>query len=208
MKHIPTKLVLLFLFPISVWAQANRPPVVDAGEPSIIVLESSVTLRGTITDPDGATDIVRIEWKQKSGPSQATLTNANQLQVTLSGLQNGVYVFTFTAADRQTAVSDDIRVEVREVPEVPGNEIALLPKKFFSPNGDGANDTWDIQNIGLFPTYTVWVMDANGRKIFEKSGFTSDVVWDGASGWQGAYYYVVKDGAMKEVQTGTFSLLW
>lgn len=208
MKNTSAIPVLLFLFLLPVWAKANRPPVVDAGEPFIIVLESSVTLRGTVTDPDGTTDIVRIEWKQKSGPSAATLTNANQLQVTLSGLRNGVYVFTFTAADRQTAVSDDIRVEVREVPEIPGNEIALLPKKFFSPNGDGANDTWDIKNISLSPAYTVLVMDANGKKLFDKSGFTSDVVWDGASGWQGAYYYVIKDEAMKEVKTGTFSLLW
>ncbi len=49
----------------------------------------------------------------------------------------------------------------------------------FSPNNDGINDTWIIDNINLFPNNLVRVYNRQGGLVFEKRGYTGD--WDGVS---------------------------
>ena len=51
-----------------------------------------------------------------------------------------------------------------------------LPQ-FFTPNGDGINDTWIIQDIQRYPNNQVWVYDSNGNLIFYDSPYQND--WDG-----------------------------
>ncbi len=179
-----------------------QAPVVDAGESILFITETQQELKGTATD-DGT--ITKVEWKQVSGPSQATLTNADQLTVQISGLKAGTYEFSLTATDDENnTASDTIQIKVSSSPPGP---FVLVPKKLFTPNDDGFNDTWDIQNLSTKSTYTVIIMDTKGQKILEKTGFTSDTVWDGIGASYGAYYYVIKDENQKQVQTGSFSLL-
>lgn len=181
---------------------AFQNPVVDAGGPVIFISDTQVELKGTASD-DGS--IAKVEWKQVSGPSEAKLNNADSLTVLVSSLKPGSYVFSLTATDNEnnTAVS---QIEVR-VSASPGGQFVLVPKKIFTPNSDGFNDTWDIQNLSTKPSYTVIIMDTKGQKVLEKTNFSSDVVWDGVGYGYGAYYYVIKDENQKEVRTGSFSLL-
>ena len=49
----------------------------------------------------------------------------------------------------------------------------------FSPNNDGINDTWVIENINLYPNNYVRVYNRWGSLVFEKRGYAGG--WDGVS---------------------------
>ncbi|MFD2566724.1 lamin tail domain-containing protein [Pseudotenacibaculum haliotis] len=49
----------------------------------------------------------------------------------------------------------------------------------FSPNGDGVNDGWTIENITAFPNNTVSVFSRSGKLVFKKKGYRND--WTGIS---------------------------
>jgi|GEM_PF-5680787 len=175
-------------------------PTVDAGEARVTVYlpDNTLTIQAT------ASNYTSVQWRQASGPSTATVNGTNQLRLEIAELKAGSYVFVVTVTDAQgMQASDQIQVDV--IASAPGTFV-LVPKKFFSPNNDGNNDTWDIRNISERPGYTVIILDTKGKKLLEKTGFTSDVVWDGAAAGYGAYYYIIRDENQQEVRTGTFSL--
>jgi gliding motility-associated-like protein len=49
----------------------------------------------------------------------------------------------------------------------------------FSPNGDGVNDGWTIENITAFPNNTVSVYSRSGKLVFKKKGYQND--WEAVS---------------------------
>ncbi|MCK0146694.1 T9SS type B sorting domain-containing protein [Arenibacter sp. F26102] len=65
---------------------------------------------------------------------------------------------------------------------------------FFTPNGDGLNDTWKPKNIEIFPNITISIFDRYGRKIY--SMLQNTAPWEGA--YQdsnlpvGDYWYIIK----------------
>jgi gliding motility-associated-like protein len=63
----------------------------------------------------------------------------------------------------------------------------------FSPNGDGTNDFFEIQNIQYYPNNTVSIYNRWGKKLFEQSGYTN--AWDGDSDFiSGTYFYILDPG--------------
>ena len=60
----------------------NNPPTVSAGPAQTVDSESSVTLSGSATDPEG--DSLTYSWEQVSGPSVGTITDASKLQASFT----------------------------------------------------------------------------------------------------------------------------
>lgn len=92
-------------------ADINLPPVANAGGDRTLDLpDNEVTLTGTVQDEDVAT--VTFLWTKVSGP-EATLTGADQAQLTISDLVEGAYTFRLTVTDDQgMSDSDDVNVTV------------------------------------------------------------------------------------------------
>ena len=69
----------------------------------------------------------------------------------------------------------------------------------FSPNGDGINDTWSIENIDNFPNNLVQVFTRWGVKVYMQKGYVNndpDKCWDGRTENgsdlpTGTYYYII-----------------
>jgi gliding motility-associated-like protein len=63
----------------------------------------------------------------------------------------------------------------------------------FSPNGDGINDTWNIQALDTYPEADVTVFNRYGSIVFNKKGYK--IPWNGTYDNQplpvGTYYYVI-----------------
>ena len=51
--------------------------------------------------------------------------------------------------------------------------------KYFTPNGDGYNDFWTIENISVFPGSKIYILDRYGKFIYQFKG--------GEKGWDGKY---------------------
>ncbi|MCF8294478.1 MAG: gliding motility-associated C-terminal domain-containing protein [Bacteroidales bacterium] len=86
-------------------------------------------------------------------------------------------------------------------------EVDLKPNTVLTPNGDGKNDTWIVNEGGLSSDFTLIIFNRWGEKVHEEKGYSND--WDGShNGVQlpdGAYYYVIKHE--DAVYTGPINLL-
>jgi gliding motility-associated-like protein len=71
----------------------------------------------------------------------------------------------------------------------------ITPILGISPNGDGENDTWVIENITNFPKATIEVFDRNGIKVYNTKNYQND--WKGNRNGSGelvpigSYYFVI-----------------
>ena len=127
----------------------NETPASDAG-PDIQVQmpDPAIELDGTDSyDPDGT--IASYKWEQVSGPNTATITTALGATTTITGVQEGEYLFRLTVTDNDgTRASDVIKVIVLAAP-VPnsepiakaGNDIEVtLPDATVQLNGSNSSD--------------------------------------------------------------------
>jgi gliding motility-associated-like protein len=79
----------------------------------------------------------------------------------------------------------------------------------FSPNGDGVNDTWGVQDLFGYDGISITVVDRAGRIVFK----TSDpmVKWDGTFEGNplpvGTYIYVLETKEPKQMRSGTINLI-
>ena len=76
----------------------------------------------------------------------------------------------------------------------PMNEICLIIPEAFSPNGDGYNDTWEIDHIHLYPDIQIKIFNRWGQKLWESPrGYAEP--WDGRSNGTrlpiDSYHYVI-----------------
>jgi gliding motility-associated-like protein len=85
----------------------------------------------------------------------------------------------------------------------------LLITNLFTPNGDGINDTWYIQNIERYPSNEVSVFNIYGKLIYSKKGYTND--WGGRVDsipvTDGTYYYVIKLSESADILKGPLEIL-
>ena len=89
--------------------------------------------------------------------------------------------------------------------------VPIKPQEIFSPNGDGVNDTWTIENIDVYPTARVSIYDREGRVVADYLGY------DNANGWDGTYngtylpstdyWYVINLPAADMQYVGHFTLM-
>jgi len=73
------------------------------------------------------------------------------------------------------------------------NHIKLVFQEFFSPNGDGINDNFEIGEIQRYPNNKVWVYDSAGNMVFYAEEYKNN--WQGAANGnplpKGSYLYRV-----------------
>ena len=90
-----------------------------------------------------------------------------------------------------------------------GPMAAINATNILTPNGDGKNDYWTIQDIQLYPQNIVSVYDRAGRLVYSKSGYNND--WNGTSNGsllpQGIYYYIVHLGPNLRKFRGSINIM-
>jgi gliding motility-associated-like protein len=156
----------------------NPLPVADAGTDISILTNTSTVIGGNPTGPSGST----YSWYPSNGLNNTTGSNP-----TASPSVTTTYYVQVTSADGCTSI-DSITVSV--VPEI------VFPNGI-SPNGDGANDYWIIDNIQLFPDNVVEIYNRWGELLFRGVGYDNNSVkWDGTYKGKplpvGTYYYIIE----------------
>ena len=78
----------------------------------------------------------------------------------------------------------------------------------FSPNGDGFNEVFKIENIQRFPDNTLQIYNRWGNLVFETSGYNN--TWDGthrgADLPDGTYFYLLTINPGEKVYSGSLQL--
>ncbi|MBW7867971.1 MAG: gliding motility-associated C-terminal domain-containing protein [Brumimicrobium sp.] len=121
-----------------------------------------------------------------------------------STTENNAGVYTVSAETSDGCiVSADIHLDL---------EYCLLNiVEAFSPNGDGINDYFVIENIEAYPNTKVWIYDRWGAEVYHSDNYKND--WNGVSFAkltlgkeqlpEGTYYYYVEIGGKKgQAETG------
>ncbi len=112
--------------------------------------------------------------------------------------------YSFIILDENNCKSEPLEIFVPESE----TECLSIPNAF-TPNSDGINDAWEIQNIEMFPNSKVQVFNRWGQVVFETR--SNDNVWDGKSSMgecaTGTYIYIIDLYFGSESYTGTISLV-
>lgn len=92
--------------------------------------------------------------------------------------------YTVTTIINGCLYADTVTVEVIRL---------ITPPNTFTPNGDGYNDSWEINGIGAYPNAEVVVFDRWGQKVFVSNGYAEE--WDGTRNGSALnsstfYYYI------------------
>ena len=121
-------------------------------------------------------------------PPYTYLWSNGSTEEDLDSLAGGVYIVTVTDIYGCFAI-DTFTVTVN-------SQECLHVYNAFSPNGDGVNDYWTIENISLYPDCIVKVYNQWGNLVFYSEGYSSR--WDGTYNGiplpSGTYYYIIDLG--------------
>lgn len=98
--------------------------------------------------------------------------------------QSGTFPVTLT-------IQDDLGCEDKTVQVVTVRQEFKIPEGF-SPNGDGINDTFEIQGLDGISGASLQIFNRWGGVIFESSNYVPGQFWDGDDSPDGTYFYVLK----------------
>ncbi|RYY52087.1 MAG: gliding motility-associated C-terminal domain-containing protein, partial [Chitinophagaceae bacterium] len=124
-------------------------------------------------------------WSNAAG----IISGQNTAVLTVRPSVNTTYTVTATSA-AGCSQSSSFTIEVAS------DFLKLNISNLLTPNGDGFNDKWIIENIDLYPNNSVRVFDKSGRTVYEKKGY--DNSWEGTLRGvplaEDTYYYVIDFG--------------
>jgi gliding motility-associated-like protein len=151
---------------------------VEAGPDKTIIEGEQVELEGT------ANGTYPVIWT----PTQTLTFPANN---PLRPMAAPLVTTTYTLSATVGTCTDESKVTVTVLPRV------RIPNAF-SPNGDGLDDTWEIDRIAEYPESRVIVFNRWGNKLFETTGYRRGNEWNGTINGQpaplGTYYYLITLG--------------
>jgi gliding motility-associated-like protein len=163
----------------------------------------------------------------KAGPDKTIMEGD---QVKLEGEVNGNYTLVWTPAQTLTFTGNDLlhpvaaplvtttytlSATVGSCSESSTVTVTVTPRlripNAFSPNGDGRDDTWEIEHIGDYSSNHILVFNRWGSKIFEASNYRRGNEWNGTISGQpapvGTYYYIITLGNSK-TYSGPLTVLY
>ncbi len=175
----------------SVTVQLFTAPVLDAGT------DTSLSLGGFITlHPSSTTVVATWSWFPGTGLSNSMIANpiANPVITT-------TYNLVVVDVNGCMAV-DSVKITVL-------NDFNVTISNMMTPNGDGYNDTWIIQNIENYPHTKVTVVTRQGQEVYTSDSYNNK--WDGTQDGNkladGTYYYIVQFEGSTKVFKGAITIL-
>ncbi len=128
--------------------------------------------------------------------------DANTAEITVRPSESTTYKVTVTNTGGCSTVQDYLLT-------ITTNYDLVQAANILSPNGDGINDYWKIENIDLYPNNVVKVFDKSGRVIYTKTGYNNE--WDGriagASLIEDTYFYIIDFGPGEPKKKGFITML-
>ena len=155
--------------------------------------------------PSDATGSISVTVEGGTPPYTYQWQSSFQNSATATGLGQGDHLLTIAdSLGKDTTVTFTVGAD---------DNCEISPEPFFSPNGDGINDTWEIANAQYFDNIHLIVFDRWGTKVHEQKGKYE--AWDGKSYLHipvpvSVYYYFFykhKDDKEKEAVHGSVTIM-
>lgn len=146
--------------------------LVDAGPDFEIEAGESVQLQGNTTETN-------IEW-------QPAIFISNPFVINPIVNPTTDIEYYLTVSNGTCTIQDVCKITVKQEITIPNT---------FSPNNDGANDTWEILGIEKYPNCLVQVFNRWGQEVFKTTGYSLNKRWDGTNKGKplasSSYFYVI-----------------
>ncbi len=156
------------------FTEAFALPLVNAGNDTTISRGDEFQLNGYQTYATG------YGWTPSDG-----LNNTNIADPICRPITSTEYTLTITDVNG-CQNSDLVWVYVE-------NDFKLLINNVITPDGNGQNDRWTIDNIDYYPEATIQIFNRWGETVFETTNYQSD--WEGTNDTDqlpdGTYYYII-----------------
>ena len=172
------------------------PPVaVDDQDTTTINGMLVVNVLGNDTLPPGSTDVTVTLLDPGTGPNNGTASvNADgTITYTPDAEFCGEDAFTYILCNQTGCDTAEVTIVIEcEDPMEPG---PIRVFTGFSPNGDGNNDTFTIENIEDYPDAKLTILNRWGNAVLlEENGYrnTWDGTWEGRDLPDGTYFYFLE----------------
>ena len=205
-----------FGFDSYLWSNGKKTQTISITEPGnywVVVTENHGSLICDskkdftifLSNPATITSIETIDWT----------INENVIEVFVTGLRTNDYEYSLNGIDYQknnkfenlkTGVYKVFVKDVNQCGVVSIETVLLNYTKFFTPNGDGINDTWRINFSQLEKKLDVKIFDRYGKFIKQ---LKSDEAWDGTYNGETLpsddyWFYVTREDG--QIHKGHFSM--
>ncbi|GEM_PF-4301342 len=147
-------------------------PVIDAGPDKFVYLSKNTVLDAT-ADGDYS-----YAWDPTTSLDDPLALNPNVIGLTQTT------TFQVTATNQWGCTNSDVVTVVVDV------NLPINPPNLFTPNGDGVNDTWFIEELAFFPNNNLKVYNRYGQLVYEADNVGQNA-WDGSDLPEGSYYWVL-----------------
>ncbi len=94
-------------------------------------------------------------------------------------------IYTVMVTDTSTGCIDFFDKDVTD------QNCDLVIPNVFTPNADGINDEFEIENLEHYPNAQMVIYNRWGKKVYEHSDYYNNW-WDGANAPDGTYFYVLR----------------
>ncbi len=191
------------------------------------------TYEFTVTDAEGCTYSNVAVVEQPDAPLQIAISTTDETCVDAADGLLAAYVSGGTPPYRYAWNTGDTTAQVTDLPSgeyfltVTDARACVATRSVFlgqecnpravdviTPNGDGINDVWVVDNLDNFPDNEVRIYNRWGQLVYARKGYTNDWNGMGLNGKMlpaGPYYYVLRiygdTFGLPPVRTGSISLI-
>ena len=167
----------------------NPTPIINFGSTTINILEGDV-LKLLPTIANGASYL----W------TPATYLNSATSPTPFGTPTNDITYKLLVTSTKGCIEDESVNIKVVKKYIIPNT---------FTPNKDGNHDTWEIENLNLYPNVRVRVFSRSGQEVFDSYGYNTP--WDGTFKGNavpfGTYYYVIETGGGRGPRTGYVTII-
>ncbi|WP_159453764.1 FG-GAP-like repeat-containing protein [Ohtaekwangia koreensis] len=168
--------------------------------PGVIITATPPQINEGETSQLEASGLENYTWE----PS-ATLSNATIANPVATPLSSTTYKVTGLDANGCEGTAS---IDLKVAGDATVNK--LKPGNFISPNNDGPNELWVVENIQTYPQCGIAIYDDKGVRVYEAKPYQNN--WDGTFNGKrlpdGVYYYIIRcDGEESVPRAGSITLI-
>ncbi|MGB0870501.1 MAG: gliding motility-associated C-terminal domain-containing protein, partial [Flavobacteriales bacterium] len=170
----------------------NAPSQTLAGELTVADNGFNEVHTFELTFTEGENDNFEFELIGNKIYSKTSFDYENQteytVEVTVTDVVNNTLTEVFTIN-----VNDVLEVDVLE------------NNNYLTPNADGVNDVWEVENVELYENFTLNIYNKQGQSVYQTTGYNN--TWSGSDLPTGIYFYHFKSNKNSVEFSGNIHLI-